>query len=554
MEGAPEPAAFAEPIEEAPVAQEQPLAADFMVEQPSMPQPEQEEQTAPIPTVVMGEEEYIPGATRAMAPIDVNALRASLTADPNQQAVRDLQTRPSREVEPARRREVERIVYDGTGEIPEPIGINSSLDLPELESSLPPITELHKQRAPLAETSDPSLSSQIPRINLDAFGVSTTGNARPMDNKRAALRNMLPSMSGSITVEPGLQQPEGNSTVSLTGSFGSIGATGTGSVGAVGDELVEGLAPEDVYIDDADDSFTETTMTESGAYAGPGYMEMPESRAGRFFDRFRRKDKKKAANNTAQEWLNVEDDFNPTEVGAARGGWESFSNDDQGRVRSNRRADVDLFEDDDDWNGGAFSKLREAMPGKGDAGDAEEESAVEEAPKRRRPRVDVAEAHAIEREIDQIEGFYAKKMELEVWFVALGSELAGNGGMKAFLAEHASELRGSVIINLDSLGAGEFAYLESEGAVLQKSPSSRMRRYTKKAQDACGVEIADASVNWRDSAAAVAMKRGFQAITLAGMEGAKPAKMAQGDDVVEDIDVNALYDRVDFVEALVRSI
>ena len=551
---APEPQAYDEPVESEPEVQEQQLAADFMVEQPQMPQAKDEEQTAPIPTVVMDEEEYIPGATRAMAPIDVNALRASIAADSSQQAVRDLQAKPSREVEPARRRDVDRIVYDGTGEIPEPIGVNSSLDLPELDSSLPPISELHKQRAPLATESDPSLSSQIPRINLDAFGVSTTGNAQPLDNKRAALRNMLPSMSGSISVEPGLQQPEGNSTVSLTGSFASIGATGTGSVGSVGDELVEGLAPEDVYIDDADDSFTETTMTESGAYAGPGYMEMPESRESRFFGRFRKKDKKKAAETTAQEWLDVHDDFNPTEVGAARGGWESFNNDDQGRVRSNRRNDADPFYDDDDWNGGAFSKIREVMPGNADADDGAEDMDVEAAPKRRRTNTDVAEAHAIAREIDSVEGFYAKKMELEVWFVALGSELAGNGGMKAFLDEHASDLRGSVVINLDSLGCGDFVYLESEGAVLQKSPSSRMRRYAKKAQEACGVEIGDATVNWRDSAAAVAMKRGFQAITLAGVEGSKPAKMGQGDDVVEDIDVNALYDRVDFAEAMVRSI
>ena len=126
--------------------------------------------------------------------------------------------------------------------------------------------------------------------------------------------------------------------------------------------------------------------------------------------------------------------------------------------------------------------------------------------------------------------------------------------MKSFLAEHAADLRGSVIINLDSLGCGEFAYLESEGAILQKSPSSRLRRYVKKAQEACGVSIGDASVNWRDSAASIATKRGYQAITLVGMDGAKPAKMAQGDDVVEDIDVNDLYDRVDYVEAMVRSI
>ncbi|MBO4365215.1 MAG: aminopeptidase, partial [Eggerthellaceae bacterium] len=375
--------------------------------------------------------------------------------------------------------------------------------------------------------------------NLDAFGVSTKGNAEPLDNKRAALRSMLPSMSGSISVEPDLE-PQ-NSTVSMTGSFAPIASTG--SVGRVGDELVEGVSPDELYIDDADDSFSETSMTETGAYAGPGYMEMPESRASRFFGRFRKKDKK-ADRRSAQEWLDVEDDFNPTEVGAARGGWESFDNDDQGRYQSDRRHDDEF---DDEWNGGAFSKLRASMPGGG------EEDLVEDQPLEQ-PLDVVDESYEIDSEIDQIEGFYAKKMEVEVWFVALGSELAGNCGMKAFLAEHAADLRGSLIVNLDSLGAGTFTFIDREGLILDKSPSSRVRRYIKKAQQGSGVSITDGIIRWRDSAASVAMKHGFQGVTLAGMEGAKPALMAQGDDVLENVDIYTLYDRVDFIETMVRNI
>ena len=48
---------------------------------------------------------------------------------------------------------------------------------------------------------------------------------------------------------------------------------------------------QDIYIDDADDSAYEQNFTESGAFAGPGYVEMPKSRVHRLFDRLRRKSK-----------------------------------------------------------------------------------------------------------------------------------------------------------------------------------------------------------------------------------------------------------------------
>ena len=60
--------------------------------------------------------------------------------------------------------------------------------------------------------------------------------------------------------------------------------------------------------------------------AGPGYVEMPKSRFGRLFGRKRRKEQ--VQESTPQEWLNVEDDFEAQQVGASRGGWESFRQED----------------------------------------------------------------------------------------------------------------------------------------------------------------------------------------------------------------------------------
>ena len=91
-------------------------------------------------------------------------------------------------------------------------------------------------------------------------------------------------------------------------------------------------------------------------------------------------------------------------------------------------------------------------------------------------------------ELKQIYQFRNPDINTEVWFVALGSELAQNGGMRAFITEHQQELRGSIIIDLDGLGAGDLCMIEQEGMYRTVKTSSRMKRYIKKASQATGFE------------------------------------------------------------------
>ena len=53
----------------------------------------------------------------------------------------------------------------------------------------------------------------------------------------------------------------------------------------------------------------------------------------------------------------------------------------------------------------------------------------------------------------------------------------------AFLAEHAPEMRGVVIVNLEALGGGTLSYLEREGDLSQAKCSPRMKRFIKKASE-----------------------------------------------------------------------
>ncbi len=409
--------------------------------------------------------------------------------------------------------------------------------------------------------------------------------------QRPDLRAALPSLSGAIA------RPD-EAAVSTAGAFVPAGATG--AFAPVGDELLENVDPDDIYVDDADDSAYEGEYTETGAFAGTGYVEMPKSRAHRFLDKLRFRKRKEEDEPTPQEWLEVDETFDARTAGAARGGWESFREEqsaapdyyeetyeddayvDDGEedsylaplvgkspedtfagVTSASPAagfadddfsldDVDEYEDDAfrsdagrRWNGGGFSRLR-----MGRANDV--------TPEELNPEDDLLAAHpddpATPPELKEIYQFRNPDINTEVWFVALGSELAQHGGMHAFLAEHNQDLRGSIIIDIDALGAGELCMIEREGMYRKAKASSRMKRYTKKASQATGLSIGAASIMWEDSAASIAIKQGFQAMHLVGMDGAKPAFFAQGDDVLENIDEETLNNNAEFVMELLKNI
>ena len=451
-------------------------------------------------------------------------------------------------------------------------------------ANLPPISELPKQRAPLADVESSgksaakSLLTMLPSINVgeepsdDApAGESAGASDQAAVEKKHSLRSILPSLSGSISRTDIAEGKTSN--VSAAGAFVPAGATGT--FAPIGDELLDNVDPDDIYIDDADDSAYDQNFTETGAFAGPGYVEMPKSRVHRLFDRLRRKNKDQEP--SPQEWLEVDETFDARTVGAERGGWESFREDDGlmdpgATTQMNpyeagyEDDEYDTFEDDgfdgpyeydnvdeyDDgygpderrpWHGGAFSPRRMERA----------ELDREEAPGESFDALDFDDPD-VPAELKQIYQFRNPDINTEVWFVALGSELAQNGGMRAFLTEHQQDLRGSIIIDLDALGAGDLCMVEQEGMYRSVKTSSRMKRYVKKASQATGLNVGSAQIKWKDSASSYAIKQGYQAMHLAGMDGAKPAFFAQGDDVLENIDEQTLEANADFVMELLKNI
>ena len=484
--------------------------------------------------------------------------------------------------------------------------------LPEVApaASAAPVAAAVKQRAPLADVESAGKTAARSLLNLlPSIGSSDIKAAHEQESEddemsgdekgsKPSLLASLPSLSGSIKAADAAQAQPG---VSAAAGFGTAGATG--SFAPVGSELASTMDPEDMYVDDADDSAYDDHFTETGAFAGPGYMEMPKSRFRRLFDKFlHRKDDEE---DTPQEWLDVDDNFEARAAGKARGGWESFQEEhyEQGEYQGDYAVEADqdaaaypgatqalpaLQSDDlgatqawtpqpidveaagqevsqvayddsfnvDDvadneqsgsnrfrpWHGGAYSARRMENSNLSSEELADEAAAAA-----------VPTPVELNEELNEVYQFRNPDIDAEVWFVALGSELAQNSGMKAFLEAHQSELRGAFIVDIDAIGAGDLTMIEREGFLRPSKASSRMKRYIRKASQATGTKVASGALLGEESAASYAAKHGCQVTHLVGMEGGKPALYGQQDDIVENIDEKKLASNVDFLMELLKN-
>ena len=422
-----------------------------------------------------------------------------------------------------------------------------------------------QQAAPLSEDRPEhdgrvhDLSAVIPSVTTPEPSSAVSGT------RESALLDALPSLGRTTTTT----DPALSGSISLAGTFSSMGATGAAA--PIGDELLENASENDMYVEDVDDSAYVEQITETGAMAGPGYVEMPKSRFGGIFGKFRRKKREEAS--SPQEWLDVEESFDAREVGAARGGWESFREEGDIQAYDEEYLDADATtafspEFDDDFAEDGFDAPRSShRRGRHFEGGAFSRDQFDDESEGEENQASAADPSSVfgeglpadfvfepTPEIEQIEQFHSDRIDMEVWFVALGSELAGNGGMKAFMAAHEAELKGALIVELEALGAGELTLIDKEGTYVPKKASSRMKRLVRKAGQATGLKVPEATMEWRNSASAYALKHGQQALHLAGMDGRKPAFFAEEDDVIENIDNDMLALNSDFIMEVLKHI
>lgn len=460
--------------------------------------------------------------------------------------------------------------------------------LPDVVAPVGGSIESAKQRAPMAVDDEKTmpqpalLSNMLPRIGADQPQRQAEAQASEQRTLFKTPGLELPDFNTSdferITVPPidvigsNAATSSSNETLGTTltdlyvdeesfvPSSGSAGNTGT--FADVSTELSEEYIAEDDYIEDADDSVYEEGYTQTGAFAGPDYVEMPKSRVGRIFGRFGKK-KKSQDEQSVREWVNVDASYEAQSVGRERGSWESFRSDDDLDAEF---IDVDYGEpnpNDRGWNGGAFSlqSLRNHVSGTAQGQDVEadgdfvdeEASAGNQRPLKRSVPKDVKITEEINNEMRLLRDFRHPDIDTEVWFVALGAEEALNSGMTAFLEEHQEELKGAIIVNLEGVGAGQFSFIEEEGQYRPNKVSSRIKRVLRQASEKSGVSFVTNKLLSRNTSAHVAAQHGLQAVTLAGMSGNQTAFYGSIDDVLENIKPSVLEENSKFVLELLKS-
>ena len=448
--------------------------------------------------------------------------------------------------------------------------------LPDVIAPVAGNMENAKQRAPMASDPDQTqpqaalLSNMLPQID----GSQSTHQipVRPSANRTVVkpIGLDLPDFNTSDfdrVVVPPIQSSSGETVVVEEETFVQPmgGAGNTGSFAAVSSELAEEAMDQNDFIEDADDSVFDEGFTQTGAFAGPDYVEMPRSRVGRIFGRFGKK-KKAGEEQTIREWVDVDSDYEARSVGKERGSWESFRSDDDldaDFVDVDYEAVSDGSSNDRSWNGGAFSlqSLRNRVTGAPHDQDpedidefAEESAAAQVGSLKRSVPQDVKITEEINNEMRLLRDFRHPDIDTEVWFVALGAEEALNSGMKAFIEEHRDELKGAMIVNLEGLGAGQFSFIDEEGQYRPNKVSSRLKRVLRQASEKSGVSFATNKLLSRNTAAHVAAQHGLQAMTLAGMEGNQTAYYGSIEDQLDNIQPKLLEQNSRFVLELLKSV
>jgi len=195
------------------------------------------------------------------------------------------------------------------------------------------------------------------------------------------------------------------------------------------------------------------------------------------------------------------------------------------------------------WEGGGYSRVRlghvNMRSGEEDEGDEQPEL------------VESAEDQQLSEEIEQIYHFRNPLYNTEIWFVAIGSDDEFHDGAKAFIDEHRSELRGAMVVEIESLGVGELCVASEEGKFSKVQTSSRVKRFTRGATEATGIVLGHVALA-TDSITSVVQKSGLQAMHLLGVEDGLPALKGSADDILENVDEMILEENIEYLMELLK--
>lgn len=141
----------------------------------------------------------------------------------------------------------------------------------------------------------------------------------------------------------------------------------------------------------------------------------------------------------------------------------------------------------------------------------------------------------------------------DIWFVALGASSLDHAGMRAFLADHRSDIRGAFVVNLDCVGAGALTALTHEGLENTRRADRRLLRLLGNAARDLHADLDQKRFDWTSTDATPAMQASRRAVTLVGLDAnGLPALDKTLLDTPENVDGDQAADVAAIVTEMIR--
>jgi hypothetical protein len=315
--------------------------------------------------------------------------------------------------------------------------------------------------------------------NLPGLSQENTGN---IPGQQATLDTELVAKEDLFSTQ--------DSVVSATGAFVPLGTTGV--MKPIGEDLLNYHDSGEIYILDADDTSIAENYSKTGEYSEPELLNIPDSRVKSFFssvgNRFSGK-KKEKLDSSPSSWLGVDQGFNARKEGNQIGSWDNFNE-----------------EDDANWNGGAY----------GGASHEENVGAM----------------------MDLSQGL----MDREVWLVALGANSSKNAGLSNLFANHDSELKNALFINLLGVGTGDLVFTVAEGNYRPVQTDHRMQSLISSAAQSMAIPVGPVKFSAFATDGTETLRRGGRAISIMRLGNQLPVGWRWSDNEVTQLREDNLLD------------
>lgn len=410
-------------------------------------------------------------------------------------------------------------------------------DIPESELASKDATGLDTLSDDLPSSQDSADEGDRPAAVDDPnWGTSEFRPAEPNLARRAVLFD-LPDPS-EATSDPFVTDPDASGT--MPRAFDNVPVRGTASTK---------LQPR--YARDSQPRGTRETIglltgSEVGMHSQAARPKASDARqAGkrrlRFFGH---RGDARPQQESLSEWLGVEEDYDAKKDGRAIGNWDNFDKAD-GETKADPSEGSGEPPRRGDWKGGATTRS--------DLHVVEGADPTAEVP----PDAQVIEAQSPE-EMEQLREAILgmgddELVSHDVWFVALGASSLRHAGIKEFLAGFRRDIRGSFLVNLDSVGAGDVTLLTSEGAGKTRRADRRMVRMLMGIADDLHIPVKRSRYDWASTDATPAMQASVRAVTVMGMTDDRlPALSHTADDTPENIDQGQVAAVSDMLCELIR--